>query len=159
MDSVFHKSQSVNTVHHKCWSKLYPAKMKPVAPPSRNTIVFVLNGLRLKGKTVLWSDRSELFGNPSCRHFLLKKRETIQPVISPLVKSLPLWWFVGALVPLACAVYTSGKVPYRKVLSRWCFFTQGLANFSKMLNLTGFMTTAWLHSRGVITQHATFFRM
>lgn len=38
-----------------------------------------------------------------------KKGGTIKPAISTLFKSLPQWWYKGALVPMDWTAYTSGK--------------------------------------------------
>ena len=144
------ESLSVNTVCcaiQKCKLRLYHAKK-----PHVNTIQKCrrllwakaqLKWSEAKWKTVLWSNESkfeillETMDAMSCG---VKRRGTIQHVISRQFKSLHLWWYGAALVSVVWAAYTSGNAEeYIQSMfeSNICrvSFREGLAYFSKtMLN-------------------------
>lgn len=76
----------------------------------------------------------------------LKREETIR-LISAQFKSLHLWWYRGALVPMELAACTSGKASL-VFKGRWYLFQGKSCTFRQnnaKLHDESFMT-AWLHS-------------
>ena len=92
------------------------------------------------------------------KSFRQKRGRTIQFVIGAQFKSLHLWWFRVAFVPVDCAAYVARK--HQTCMVNACFrairapiktssFSGKYLYLLDRRQLTASITTAWLHSRWV----------